>query len=227
MNSEPIVYILSIIVIVTLISIRVYKVCKTDEPLKKLSTILSEGAIINHITDIILDEITKTDFSKYESIGDAQAYLLNEIYDKVWCYLKKEIFDRFGNDKLYTTICKLLTLDVVQDQTTKLFMDEKVQDTLLTAYQKQIDDNLENTLREQQEMMEEAEKYNNGDDKSEPVPDLDPTRINGVMDEEEEKSYNPPTDDGSPIDDDVDEVVDSEPLDWDNLDLVTDDHSEE
>lgn len=226
MKSEHIVYILSIIVIVTLISIRVYKVCKTNEPLKKLSAILSEGAIINHITDIILDEITKTDFSKYESIGDAQAYLLNEIYDKVWCYLKKEIFDRFGNDKLYITICKLLTLDIVQDQTIKLFMDKKVQDTLLTAYQKQIDDNLENTLREQQEMMEEAEKYNNGDDKSEPVPDLDPTRINGVVDEEGEKSYNPPTDDGSPIDDDVDEVVDSEPLDWDNLDWVTD-HGEE
>lgn len=208
MDKEQILGIVGVIIVIVLVALRVYKVSKEDKPLEKLTEFLKSATIIDDITDIILKEISTTDFSTYDTVLDAEKAILKNVYDESWTYLKESIWEQFGDDKLYAFISNLLTIDVVQEEVMTIAAKSTVQKVLTDEFQKQIDLDLEDTLREEQERIEEADKFNNGEytpgSDDEPVPDLDPTRINGVA--EVDENLNPPTDEGAPMDEGVDVV---------------------
>lgn len=176
---------------------------KNEGNLAKLKEFIESDEITDSVKEILCNIIQRTDFSKYESFLDAQADMFDIAYDEIWSYAQSKLRENFGDDKLYNEILKLLTRNFVEEYTGAVFLTPVVQSEISEKIQKQIDDNTESILYEENRLEQEAEEYEDENYTSGlEVNDLDPSKVDGSDDND----YNPQSEDEEEYSEDDDSV---------------------
>lgn len=140
--------------------------------------------MLNNITDMVIETLTSTikniDFNNYQSIADAQAAFLTEVYDKVYTYafdmLEEEYKDRQNLIELAET---LLTRERIEDFVNNLFGKEEIQSKLISQYNVFLETKNVNAEKEDEEAELEGQKYEDGTIETDntPIEDLDPNKL--------------------------------------------------
>lgn len=147
--------------------------------------------ILNDITDMVVQILTDTikniDFGKYESIAEAQAAFLQEVYDKVYTYAFSILEEEFKDQKNLIELAKsILTRERIEEFVNEIFGREEIQSKLITHYNEYIEEKTAEAQKEDEAAEQKGQDYENGTIETDdiPVEDLDPTKLPGVEDPE-------------------------------------------
>lgn len=191
MHKEIIVVTLFLFVVGLVIGINIHNLLKNKKltPLTKLKDYMNSDEISDGIKEIICNIIEEVDFSKYDSFDEAQAELFTTSYNQITKYLEIKLAAKFGDDRLYKSIMKLLTETFVEDYVNNAMLSNDIQQQINDIVQYNIDDNVENIISEEMGLEESYREYENMTVNT--IEELDPTLIDGVT---IDKNLNPPKD---------------------------------
>lgn len=170
---------------------------KKSLPLTKLKEYMNSDEISDGIKEIICNIIEEIDFSKYNSFDEAQTELFTTAYNQITKYLEVKLSTKFGDDKLYKSIMKLLTESFVEDYVNTAMLSDNIQQQINDIAQYNIDNSVEDVISKEMELEESYKKYENMTDNT--IEELDPTLIDGKTGD---KNLNPPKDEEDFSDDD-------------------------
>ena len=89
---------------------------------------------------------------------------------------------------------KVFTRSVIEEYVNELFVDRSIQEKVNEIIQEEIDNDTEDILLQEKKLSEEALEYEKSTEETGDVRELDPTRVQGgIEDADENLNLNPPT----------------------------------
>lgn len=150
----------------------------------------------------IMEIINNIDFSKYNSLVELEAGILNDIYDTVWEYVESQLQEASKSDILTTLALKVLNKDFVNSFVDNIISQYNINEKLEAAWA----EHFEEKTAELEATADESEFT--GSDYVEEASDTDlaPAQEEEVSEEELAK-LNPQTDDGIELDPETNAAV--------------------
>jgi len=175
----------------------------------------------------IIEFIDDFDFATIkEDFVNLQATLIENIYDDIWDLIEAEIESVYGNEEgalIYKAISKIITREKIESYVNTIYSHDDIQqkladlfNTALAEQNKEIEaeDQQRNYEAEQEQIQDIENAENEVDDSESTVPVLDPMKLNGIDNGEEE--IIPPTEEESEtVDADTVEVIEEAEVDFD------------
>lgn len=195
-------YVLGIIIIIAGI-IMVARYLKTKKGQEELKKFLGQLETVARVE--ILEFLTKLDFGEIlkdsSTLADAEAELIHELYQEVWKVVQTHLDEIYGDNSLYLIMKANLTEEFIRDFAKAIIQSKPIQDLISGKIEKSCDTESADALEtEYEEMNKKIEDDTLAEGEKVPeinlqeaMPDLEPLI--------------PPTENGTDIDNNIDEVV--------------------
>lgn len=138
------------------------------------------------------------DFRLYNSLEEAEAAILSDIYEGLWEYVSVELEEASKNDIVAALSLKVLNKDFVFDFVSKLITEYKISEKIEESWVEKVKNINEEAEKADQELQDEFNNlylYNQEVDKSElPIAEIKEEEESEEENDDATKEYNPETD---------------------------------